>query len=186
MKQGSSKLVQFKDVADHFDVSVQTVRSWVRENKIPFVKIGSVYRFNIIQIEHAVVTPPQITASENHNVGDDEENDEQSTEKELDSQIGRLSLLHLLWVKRPNLRRQIFELIEKRPFKQRISVHLATGIPLRLSVENIAKLFDVKKKEMREILASQHILLHPINFSVELSNALHEELDKVADDEDYI
>ena len=56
MSQPVSKLVQFKDVAEHFDVSVATVRNWVKDKRIPFAKIGSVYRFKIEEIEKVIST----------------------------------------------------------------------------------------------------------------------------------
>lgn len=46
--------VPIEDVAKHFAVSVSTVRAWIRQNLIPSLKIGGVYRFKISEVEVAI------------------------------------------------------------------------------------------------------------------------------------
>lgn len=46
--------VPIEDVAKHFAVSVSTVRAWIRQNLIPSLKIGGVYRFKISEVETAI------------------------------------------------------------------------------------------------------------------------------------
>lgn len=46
--------VAIEDVAKHFAVSVSTVRSWIRANKIPHLKLGGVYRFRLSSVEDAL------------------------------------------------------------------------------------------------------------------------------------
>lgn len=49
--------VPIDDVAAHFSVSVSTVRSWIRKNRIPkhtYIKLGTTYRFKIGAIEAAL------------------------------------------------------------------------------------------------------------------------------------
>lgn len=51
-------LVPIDDVAAHFGVSLATVRSWLREKRIPhntYVKIGKTYRFKIGLMEAALL-----------------------------------------------------------------------------------------------------------------------------------
>jgi excisionase family DNA binding protein len=170
----SSKLVQFKEVAEHFDVSVQTVRNWVRDKKIPFLKLGNVYRFRIKDIEESLLSETQ-----SHLEEDDEE---AMTESQIQSGISRVNSLGMLWYRRSEHRKQIREIIGQRPFRQKIITHLYTGIPIKLSVEEIAEVFQLEVDELREVLARQSILLHPRYFTEDLHNALMEELEK--DDED--
>ena len=169
MSDTPSKLVQFKDVAEHFDVSVQTVRTWVRENKIPFQKIGKVYRFKISDIESAL---------SNKQV-EEEDSDEEMSEEQIQSGMNRVRGLGMLWYRRAEYRKQISTIIKNRPFRQRVISHLFTGIPVRLTVEEIASVFEVEVEEMRKIISMQRIMLHPAYFSVELYEALMEEYDKV-------
>jgi excisionase family DNA binding protein len=175
MSDTPSKLVQFKDVAEHFDVSVQTVRTWVREKKIPFQQIGKVYRFKISDIENAL--------SNKHVEEDDDE--EEMSEEQIQSGMNRVRGLGMLWYRRAEYRKQISTIIKNRPFRQRVISHLFTGIPVRLTVEEIALVFQVEVEEMKKIISMQHIMLHPRYFSEELQNALMEEYDKVnIEDED--
>jgi excisionase family DNA binding protein len=46
--------VPIEDVAKHFAVSVSTVRAWIRQDLIPSLKIGGVYRFKISEVEVAI------------------------------------------------------------------------------------------------------------------------------------
>jgi PTS system nitrogen regulatory IIA component len=43
--------VPIEELAKHFSVSVSTVRGWIRENTIPTLKIGGVYRFRKSEVE---------------------------------------------------------------------------------------------------------------------------------------
>ena len=173
MSDTPTKLVQFKDVAEHFDVSVQTVRTWVRENKIPFQQIGKVYRFKISDIENAL---------SNKHVEDDDE--EEMSEEQIQSGMNRVRGLGMLWYRRAEYRKQISTLIKNRPFRQRVISQLFTGIPIRLTVEEIGSVFQVEVEEMRKLISMQHIMLHPSYFSVELHNALMEEYDKVNNEDE--
>jgi excisionase family DNA binding protein len=46
--------VPIEDVAKHFAVSVSTVRAWIRQNLIPSLKLGGVYRFKLSEVEKAL------------------------------------------------------------------------------------------------------------------------------------
>ncbi len=54
--------VLIDDVAKHFVVSVPTVRAWVRTGAIPkstYIKIGTIYRFNLPLVVEALTTAPK-------------------------------------------------------------------------------------------------------------------------------
>lgn len=46
--------VPIEDVAKHFAVSVSTVRAWIRQDLVPALKVGGVYRFKISEVEQAI------------------------------------------------------------------------------------------------------------------------------------
>ena len=51
-------LVTIDVVADHFSVSISTIRKWLRENRIPkstYMKIGSTYRFDLANMTNAML-----------------------------------------------------------------------------------------------------------------------------------
>ncbi len=106
------------------------------------------------------------------------------TESEIESGITRVWSLGMLWYRRSEHRKKIREIIEKRPFKQRVITHLFTGIPIKLTEEEIAEVFQIELNELREVLARQSIILHPRYFTEELRNSLMEELEKVDKEED--
>jgi excisionase family DNA binding protein len=43
--------VPIEAVAKHFSVSVSTVRAWLRQDLIPSLKVGGVYRFRLSEVE---------------------------------------------------------------------------------------------------------------------------------------
>mgnify|MGYP000123657299 CR=1 FL=1 len=106
--------------------------------------------------------------------------EEEDSEEWIEETIHRVTLcFRLLWTKRPDLREQVIALIKTRNLKTRVAIHLMTGIPLRLTVDEIASLFEIELKEMRVIMANQKVLMHPINFPLELAQAWSEELEKI-------
>ena len=53
----SNPYVPIEKLAEHFSVSVSTIRMWVRNNHIPkdtYVNIGNTYRFNIDDVANAL------------------------------------------------------------------------------------------------------------------------------------
>jgi excisionase family DNA binding protein len=42
-----------EQVAAHYQVSVSTVRAWIRQNVVPFLKVGGVYRLKLADVEAA-------------------------------------------------------------------------------------------------------------------------------------
>jgi len=180
MSDTTSKLVQFKDVAEHFDVSVQTVRNWVKDRKIPFVKLGSVYRFNITEIEKTITTSTNFSGSSTDEHKQEDVIEEADSDEWIEETIHRVTLcFRLLWTKRPDLREQVIALIKTRNLRTRAAIHLITGIPLRLNIDEIASVFEIELKEIRVIMANQKVLMHPINFPLELAQAWSEELEKL-------
>ena len=50
--------VPIETLAKHFAVSVPTIRSWYRTNKIPvesYIKVGNTYRFRVSAVESALL-----------------------------------------------------------------------------------------------------------------------------------
>jgi excisionase family DNA binding protein len=51
--------VPVDDVAEHFSVSVTTIRAWVKSGQIPsdtYIKLGNTYRFRLGAIEQALLS----------------------------------------------------------------------------------------------------------------------------------
>ena len=48
------KWVNLEDVAEHLSLSVDTVRVWVRNGKLPVYRAGKRYKFNISEIDEWV------------------------------------------------------------------------------------------------------------------------------------
>lgn len=48
------KWVNLEDVADYLSVSVDTVRTWVRNKKIPFSRAEKRYKFKISEVDEWV------------------------------------------------------------------------------------------------------------------------------------
>jgi excisionase family DNA binding protein len=46
--------VPIEEVAKHFAVSVSTVRAWLRQDLIPSLKVGGVYRFKLNEVDSAL------------------------------------------------------------------------------------------------------------------------------------
>jgi len=56
-----------EQVAEHYQVSISTVRSWIRGGTIPFIRVGGMYRFRMSEVDAAFVastrgTPPVVSA----------------------------------------------------------------------------------------------------------------------------
>lgn len=52
--------VPIEKLAEHFTVSVSTVRAWVRQGLIPketYIKIGNTYRFSISKVVDSLTRP---------------------------------------------------------------------------------------------------------------------------------
>jgi putative transcriptional regulator len=48
------KWVNLKDIAEHLSVSQDTVRTWIKEGKLPFYKAGKSYKFKISEVDEWV------------------------------------------------------------------------------------------------------------------------------------
>lgn len=58
----SKPFVTIEGVAEHFVVSVATVRTWLRNGTIPkhtYLKIGNTYRFDLPVLAEALVNAPK-------------------------------------------------------------------------------------------------------------------------------
>ena len=53
-----SELVDTKTVAEHLGVTVETVRAWVRQNRIPCIRPSRrTIRFRLCEVERAITKP---------------------------------------------------------------------------------------------------------------------------------
>ncbi|WP_418949012.1 helix-turn-helix domain-containing protein [Phascolarctobacterium faecium] len=48
------KWVNLEDIADYLSVSKDTIRAWIKDEKIPFYKAGKRYKFKISEIDDYV------------------------------------------------------------------------------------------------------------------------------------
>ena len=48
------KWVHLEDIADYLSVSKDTIRAWIKDEKIPFYKAGKRYKFKISEIDDYV------------------------------------------------------------------------------------------------------------------------------------
>ena len=48
------KWVNLEDIAVHLSVSIDTVRTWVRNGKIPVYRVGKRYKFKISEVDEWV------------------------------------------------------------------------------------------------------------------------------------
>lgn len=54
MEVVDEKYITIEDVAKHYSVSISTVRSWMRADIIPALKIANVYRFKLSDVDAAL------------------------------------------------------------------------------------------------------------------------------------
>lgn len=45
-----TNLLTMKGIAELLNVSIPTIRKWLRDEKLPHIRVGSTYRFDPIQI----------------------------------------------------------------------------------------------------------------------------------------
>lgn len=50
------KWVNLEDVAEHLSLSQDTVRTWIKEGKLPAYKAGKRYKFKISEVDECVRT----------------------------------------------------------------------------------------------------------------------------------
>lgn len=66
--------VTIEKVAEHFLVSVATVRTWLRNGTIPkhtYLKVGNTYRFNLPELAAALVNAPKAPVQLELDLGND-------------------------------------------------------------------------------------------------------------------
>ena len=54
LNQETEKWVNLEDIADHLSVSKDTIRIWIKDGKLPFYKAGTMYKFNISEVDEWV------------------------------------------------------------------------------------------------------------------------------------
>lgn len=63
----ASPYVPIEDVAKYFAVSISTIRAWIRQGIIPkntYIKVGATYRFNLLDVEHALTNKVEADESD--------------------------------------------------------------------------------------------------------------------------
>lgn len=73
----ATPFVLIEDVANHFIVSVSTVRTWVRNGTIPkgtYIKVGHTYRFNLPDVVAALTAAPKEPEQLEFDFGNQEDN----------------------------------------------------------------------------------------------------------------
>ena len=113
------------EVADHFRVSVSTVRNWVRNGKIPHLKVGNIYRFDLSEVEACLAEVTKAGKGEKfqHRV--------------LHSW---LLATGLLYTGNPEMRSEIRGLLQKGlSNRQKALVCLGSGIPLILTNDDLSR-----------------------------------------------
>ena len=50
----NDKWVNLNDIADYLSVSPDTIRSWIKQKKIPCYKLGKMYKFKLSEIDEWV------------------------------------------------------------------------------------------------------------------------------------
>ena len=45
------KWVNLEDIAEHLSVSTDTVRTWIKDGKLPFYRAGKRYKFKISEVD---------------------------------------------------------------------------------------------------------------------------------------
>lgn len=54
MNNAEEKWVNLEDVADHLSISQDTVRTWIKEGKLPAYKAGKRYKFKLSEVDEWV------------------------------------------------------------------------------------------------------------------------------------
>ena len=58
-----NELVSAEEVADHFNVSVEAVRRWAREGRIPSFRVNQrIIRFRLTDVERTLAHPAEVRA----------------------------------------------------------------------------------------------------------------------------
>ena len=68
------KWVNIEDVAEHLSMREDTVRTWVREGKLPCIKVGKRYKFKLSEIDEHLRNAA-LSNADKSNDGDDEQGD---------------------------------------------------------------------------------------------------------------
>ena len=50
-EQMPEKWVNLEDIAEHLSVSTDTVRTWIKNGKLPFYRAGKRYKFKISEVD---------------------------------------------------------------------------------------------------------------------------------------
>jgi excisionase family DNA binding protein len=48
------RYVTINEIAEHYTVSISTVRAWIRTNTIPYLQVGKTFRFKLSEVDAAL------------------------------------------------------------------------------------------------------------------------------------
>ncbi|MBD3948906.1 helix-turn-helix domain-containing protein [Tuanshanicoccus lijuaniae] len=51
LNQEIEKWVNLEDIAEYLSISKDTVRIWIKDDKLPFYKAGKMYKFKISEVD---------------------------------------------------------------------------------------------------------------------------------------
>ena len=54
MQETTEKWVNLEDIAEHLSVSTDTVRTWIKNGKLPVYRAGKRYKFKISEVDEGV------------------------------------------------------------------------------------------------------------------------------------
>ena len=54
MQEAAEKWVNLEDIAEHLSVSADTVRTWIKNGKLPVYRAGKSYKFKISEVDEWV------------------------------------------------------------------------------------------------------------------------------------
>ena len=54
MQEAAEKWVNLEDIAEHLSVSADTVRTWIKNGKLPEYRAGKRYKFKISEVDEWV------------------------------------------------------------------------------------------------------------------------------------
>ena len=55
-QQSAGSVNSYEDIAIHLSMSEDTVRTWVKEGKLPFYRVGKRYKFKISEVDEWIRT----------------------------------------------------------------------------------------------------------------------------------
>jgi excisionase family DNA binding protein len=175
MTKSDQNYIDIKLVAEHFGMSVSSIRNLIRKNEIPYIKIGNVYRFNLEEIKNSFKDKSSKTLDKKTELALQKIHSDAS----LVSPLSRKLFLsyNFLW-NRPEAREMLEDNLISLGKKDEFLVRLFTGVPRHMTLEDIARFTGMDKDDVvKRIDALANRLMHPSRFN-DLNIMFEEEWEK--------